>query len=97
MNQSDPPTAAEPERVPDPLRPMLNIEQVMKLIPVARSTIFRMEKQGLFPPSVYISPNRRLWYEDDIRAWQIALPRNSRLAELARRRAKKRVADRSHI
>jgi prophage regulatory protein len=32
-----------------------------------------MEKAGKFPRSTYISPNRRIWYEDEIIAWQNAV------------------------
>jgi hypothetical protein len=33
----------------------------------------RMEKAGRFPKSTYISPNRRVWFEDEIIAWQNAV------------------------
>jgi prophage regulatory protein len=32
-----------------------------------------MEKAGRFPKSTYISPNRRVWFEDEIVAWQNAV------------------------
>jgi prophage regulatory protein len=32
-----------------------------------------MEKAGKFPRSTFISPNRRIWYEDEIIAWQNAV------------------------
>jgi hypothetical protein len=32
-----------------------------------------MEKAGRFPKSTYISPNRRVWFEDEIIAWQEAV------------------------
>lgn len=53
-----------------PARRMLNEAQVLEIIPVSRTTLYRMEKTGRFPKSTYISPNRRVWYEDQIVAWQ---------------------------
>jgi prophage regulatory protein len=32
-----------------------------------------MENAGRFPKSTYISPNRRVWFEDEIIAWQNAV------------------------
>jgi prophage regulatory protein len=60
---------------PDKSRPrrMLSEKQVLEIIPVSRTTLYRMEKAGKFPRSTYISPNRRVWYEDEIVAWQNAV------------------------
>ena len=57
-----------PEK-PTPRR-MLNEKQVLEIVPVGRTTLYRMEKAGRFPKSTYISPNRRVWFEDEIIAWQ---------------------------
>jgi prophage regulatory protein len=54
-------------------RRMLNEKQVLRIVPVSRTTLFRMEKAGRFPRSTYISPNRRVWFEDEIIAWQNAV------------------------
>jgi prophage regulatory protein len=54
-------------------RRMLGEKQVLEIIPVARSTLLRMEKAGRFPRSTYISPNRRVWFEDEIVGWQNAV------------------------
>lgn len=54
-------------------RRMLNEAQVLEIIPVSRTTLYRMEKAGRFPNSTYISPNRRVWFEDEIIAWQDAV------------------------
>jgi prophage regulatory protein len=51
-------------------RKMLNEKQVLQIIPVSAVTLWRMEKAGKFPKSTYISPNRRVWFEDEIIAWQ---------------------------
>jgi prophage regulatory protein len=54
-------------------RRMLNEKQVLEIVPVGRTTLYRMEKAGRFPRSTYISPNRRVWFEDEIVAWQDAV------------------------
>jgi prophage regulatory protein len=54
-------------------RVMLNEAQVLAIVPVGRTTLYRMEKAGTFPRSTYISPNRRVWFEDEIVAWQNAV------------------------
>src|SRR3954451_19883238 len=60
---------------PDKSRPrrMLSEKQVLEIIPVGRTTLYRMEKAAKFPRSTYISPNRRVWFEDEIIAWQEAV------------------------
>jgi prophage regulatory protein len=60
------------DRAPDEPRPrrMLSLEQVLEIVPVSRATLFRMEKKGTFPKGTYISPNRRIWYEDEVVSWQ---------------------------
>jgi prophage regulatory protein len=51
-------------------RQMLNEKQVLEIVPVSRSTLWRMEKKGTFPRSTFVSPNRRFWYADQIAMWQ---------------------------
>ena len=43
------------------------------IVPVGRVTPWRMEQAGRFPKGTYISPNRRVWFEDEIIAWQNAV------------------------
>ena len=57
---------------PGPRR-MLNEAQVLAIVPISQTTLWRMEKAGKFPRSTYISPNRRVWFEDEIIAWQNAV------------------------
>ena len=67
---------AETEEVaPDKSGPrrMLSEKHVLEIVPVGRTTLYRMEKAGRFPKSTYISPNRRVWFEDEIIAWQNAV------------------------
>jgi prophage regulatory protein len=49
---------------------MLTEEQVLAVVPVSRTTLYRMGRSGRFPKGTYISPNRRVWYEDEVIAWQ---------------------------
>jgi predicted DNA-binding transcriptional regulator AlpA len=52
------------------LRVMVNQDQLLTIIPVSPTTLWRMEKKGEFPKSTFISANRRVWYLDEIVAWQ---------------------------
>jgi predicted DNA-binding transcriptional regulator AlpA len=67
--------AAKEDSTPDHTRArrMLSEAQVLAIVPVSRTTLYRMEKAGRFPKSTYISPNRRVWYENEIVAWQNAV------------------------
>jgi prophage regulatory protein len=56
--------------VPVTARRMLNEKQVLAIVPLGRSTLLKLESQGKFPKSTYISPNRRIWYEDQVVGWQ---------------------------
>jgi prophage regulatory protein len=58
-------------------RRMLTLEQVLKLVPVGRNTLMRMIDRGEFPRGNFISPNKRIWYEDVIQSWQDSLPETS--------------------
>jgi prophage regulatory protein len=54
-------------------RRMLSEKQVLDIVPVGRTTLYRLEKAGRFPKSTYVSPNRRLWFLDEVVAWQNAV------------------------
>lgn len=69
------------------VRRMLSIKQVLALVPVSRATLFRMLAEGKFPASHSITAGRVIWYEDEIIAWQNALPVNDKVARRARLRA----------
>jgi prophage regulatory protein len=51
-------------------RRMMSEKQILDLLPIARSTLQNWEKEGLFPKSVMIAPNRKAWYADEVAAWQ---------------------------
>jgi predicted DNA-binding transcriptional regulator AlpA len=58
---------------------MLTIAQVLEIVPVGRTTLFKMEREGTFPASHYVSANRRFWYADEVAEWQATLPQNHRI------------------
>jgi predicted DNA-binding transcriptional regulator AlpA len=58
---------------------MLTIAQVLEIVPVGRTTLFKMEREGTFPASHYVSANRRFWYADEVAEWQAGLPLNRRI------------------
>ncbi|WP_084777527.1 helix-turn-helix transcriptional regulator [Bradyrhizobium sp.] len=66
-------TGAETEdsapKKPEP-QPMLNEAQVLALIPISRTTLHRMMKSGRFPSGTYVSPNRKLWFAQEVAIWQ---------------------------
>jgi prophage regulatory protein len=64
---SEPDNGASNKSAP---RVMLNEAQVLQIIPVSRSTLWRLERKGAFPRSTYVSPNRRFWFADQIADWQ---------------------------
>jgi prophage regulatory protein len=51
-------------------RKMLSERQILDLLPIARSTLQQWEKQGHFPKSRPLGPNRKAWFEDEIIEWQ---------------------------
>jgi prophage regulatory protein len=59
-------------------RKMLSEKQVLALFPIARSTLWRMERRGEFPKGTYVLANRKFWFEDEIAAFQIALEGQAR-------------------
>jgi predicted DNA-binding transcriptional regulator AlpA len=52
------------------LRVMVNQEQLLRIVPVSPVTLWRMEKKGQFPKGTFISPNKKIWYLDEIIHWQ---------------------------
>jgi prophage regulatory protein len=59
-----------PVAAPEEPRRMLNEKMVLEIVPVGHTTLWRLEKAGRFPKSTYISPNRPIWFADEIAAWQ---------------------------
>ena len=62
----------------DGVRRMLTEEQVLQIVPVSPMTLWRMVRDGHFPRPHYISPNRKVWFSDEIVAWQNDVERQRR-------------------
>ena len=70
MNDADEPkTKVEDPKAREP-RKILNLDDVLSIVPIGRTTLFRMVKHGQFPKPTYISENRRIWYADQVIEWQ---------------------------
>jgi predicted DNA-binding transcriptional regulator AlpA len=55
-------------------RTMLTEKQVLAILPFARSTLWRMEKDGRFPKGSYpLKTRRKFWFADEVAAWQVAV------------------------
>jgi prophage regulatory protein len=52
------------------IRQMVSINEVLKRVPVSRSTLHRMVKEKTFPPSHEISPMRVGFFLDEVIEWQ---------------------------
>lgn len=80
--------SAEPED--EKVREMLTAEQVLAQIPISRTTLFRLERDKLFPQGQAITPHRKLWFKDEVIAWQKELQDpDSALSQAARLRSVK--------
>ena len=74
------------------VREMLNAEQVLDRIPISRTTLFRLERDGLFPQGQAITPHRKLWFKDEVVGWQKELQDpDSDLSKAVRLRAVKKA------
>jgi len=58
------------ENPPEGVQRMLTETQILALVPFGRTTLWRKEKDGSFPPSTYISKNRHAWFEAEVVDWQ---------------------------
>ncbi|MET3994998.1 prophage regulatory protein [Bradyrhizobium sp. S3.9.2] len=68
------------------LREMITSDQILAMIHMSRTTLFRLERDGLFPQGQVIGPHRKLWFKDEVAAWQHNLQDpNSPLAAALRR------------
>jgi prophage regulatory protein len=72
-------------------RKMLTAEQVLECIPISRTTLFRLERDKMFPEGQAIVPHRKLWFQDEVIAWQKDLQDpTSTLSQAMSLRAKRR-------
>ncbi|MCW2077867.1 UNVERIFIED_ORG: putative DNA-binding transcriptional regulator AlpA [Bradyrhizobium japonicum] len=52
------------------VRPMISVAEVLKRLPVSRSTLHRMVKEKRFPQSHELSPMRIGFFLDEVVEWQ---------------------------
>ncbi|MBR0916522.1 helix-turn-helix transcriptional regulator [Bradyrhizobium japonicum] len=48
---------------------LLNEKEVIEIVRISRSTIYRMGKAGKFPEPTRPTTNRKFWFEEDIWDW----------------------------
>lgn len=51
-------------------QPMLTEQEILRLIPIGRATLFRLMRENKFPRGTFVSKNRRLWLSSEIARWQ---------------------------
>ena len=51
-------------------RKMLSIDDVLELVPISASTLYRLEREGLFPEGRAVSAKGKAWFADEVAAWQ---------------------------
>lgn len=47
----------------------VRFKELQKIVPVSRSTIFRWERDGLFPKHFKLGRNSTAWWLSEITAW----------------------------
>jgi predicted DNA-binding transcriptional regulator AlpA len=52
------------------LRIMLTEKQILRIVPFSPVTLWRRVRDRTFPKPTFIGPNMKVWYLDEIRAWQ---------------------------
>jgi predicted DNA-binding transcriptional regulator AlpA len=72
---------------------VLESEVLKNYAPFSRATLYRKIGDGEFPPPVFISPNRRAWFADELAAWQDALREQNYKPSRARGRDQRPQAD----
>lgn len=60
---------------------IMRMEEVIQRVQLSRTTIWRMERQGLFPSRIRIGAKAVGWLEEDIQLWLGKRPRGMTLTE----------------
>lgn len=53
---------------------LLTTQDLIALVRLSRTSIYRMTRQGRFPPPCSLGNGHIRWREGDVRAWMAALP-----------------------
>ena len=48
---------------------VLSLKTVLNRVPLSRTTLWRLEREGRFPPRIKLSENRVGWIEKDVEQW----------------------------
>jgi prophage regulatory protein len=56
-------------------RKMISCKDVLKTVPVSRSTLARMIEDGRFPRAAPLAQGRKAWFLDEIIEWQKRIER----------------------
>ena len=57
-----------------PLSGLMTTREIIALVRLSRTSIYRMTRQGRFPPPCSVGNGKIRWREDDVRAWMEGLP-----------------------
>ena len=57
-----------------PLTGLMTTREIIALVRLSRTSIYRMTRQGRFPPPCSVGNGKIRWREDDVRAWMAELP-----------------------
>jgi prophage regulatory protein len=68
------PPAGEVRDDPLAARRLLRLADVVKLVSLSRSTIWRLMRDGRFPSGVHFGPRAVRWRAADVFAWQDRVP-----------------------
>ncbi len=60
---------------------ILRTHQVMKVTGLSRSTLWRLERRGDFPPRLRLSQNSCGWLAKEIEDWLLSRPRGMTFGE----------------
>ena len=56
-------------------RRVIRLKEVLALTGLSRSTVFALQKKGIFPQSIKIGPRASAWYEDEVQHYIKTRPR----------------------
>jgi predicted DNA-binding transcriptional regulator AlpA len=59
------------------LRPMISIAELLQRIPICRSTLDKLVKEGAFPKPCYLTPMKLGFFVDEVIQWQEGLVRGT--------------------
>jgi excisionase family DNA binding protein len=62
-----------------PFSGLLRTQDLTQLLRISRTSIYRMTRQGRFPPPCALGNGQIRWREADVRAWMTGLPSQSYL------------------